>query len=84
MKIIRRSKIILWQKFYDFTDNYHVDRKDDEDMCNYLLKLCELRNGILVNADLSEQENVDTANYVIFLKNEEYEKLINYKVLEDL
>ncbi len=96
MIVIRRSKLIAAQELNDylinnrpwFMDNNSdfVDEYELEAIRDFSETIIDIRDrgGLFVNQDLSKEEFQHTMNYVEFLEKEEYEKLIEYKIIEDI
>jgi hypothetical protein len=96
MKVIRRSKLIAAQElnvylinnrpwFMD-NDSDVVDEHELEVIRDFSESIIEIREngGLYVNPELSQQELQQTLDYVEFLEKEEYEKLVEYKIIEDI
>ena len=84
MITVRRSKVELMQAFQAHMLNRPPrDSKDLELLMRYLNESLELRKDLIVNENFTEEEYTNTLNAAKFLDNEEYEKLIGYKIIED-
>lgn len=93
---IRRSKLIAAQELNDYLKNNRpwfmdndsdiVDEYELEVIRDFSESIIHIRDkgGLFVNQDLSEEELFNTMRFVEFLEKEEYEKLINFKIIEDV
>jgi len=96
MITVRRSKLNAAHLLNDFLQNnrpYFMDNdKEVEDIeelesfRDYSEGIIEIREngGLFVGEDITQEELQNTFNYVEYLEKEEYEKLIEYKVIEDI
>lgn len=96
MIVIRRSKLIAAQKLNDYLLNNRPwfmdlssevgDEYELEVIRDFSESIIDIRDkgGLFVNQDISKEELDNTFNYVEFLEKEEYEKLVEYKIIEDI
>lgn len=96
MIVIRRSKLIAAQNLNEYLINNRPwfmdspseieDEYELEVIRDFSETIIDIRDkgGLFVNEDLSQEEFNNTINYVEFLEKEEYEKLIEYKIIEDV
>ena len=96
MIVIRRSKLIAAQNlnsylltncpWFMYNRSKINDEYETEVIRDFSETIIDIRDkgGLFVGEDLSAKEFKHTMDYVEFLNNEEYEKLIEYKIIEDI
>jgi hypothetical protein len=85
MKIIKESRISAMSELLKLKNNRNPEMKDNLDyQMDHLDKLMKIRGKLLINKEFTEEEYFNTLDYVNLLRNEEYEKMTNFKIIKDL
>lgn len=86
MKQVRRGKINSMIKLKELR-NLRECHPEMNSSAGWLLehadKLISVRSNLVTNDDFTSNEYHDTREYVEFMQSENYEKLIDFKVIED-
>ena len=83
MITVRRSKVELMQAYHKHMQLIPSEDCDIELLINYLNDLSSYAEKLKFTEEFTEEEFMNTFNFVKLLNKELYEKLIGYKIIED-